>query len=96
MEQILIFVTACAWIFVMAYAVVWNYLYFTKVLPTLSRDGLDGWQNSCRRANSPRLTSFLPGYQPPLPDHGITAFSHASVPSAPLFSSWSWWCLWRG
>ena len=41
MEQILIFVTACAWIFVMAYAVVGNYLYFTKVLPTLARDGLD-------------------------------------------------------
>ncbi len=41
MEQILIFVTACVWIFVMAYAVVWNYLYFTKVLPTLSRHGLD-------------------------------------------------------
>jgi hypothetical protein len=42
-EQILIFVTVCAWIFVMAYVVVGNYLYFTKVLPTLSRDGLDGW-----------------------------------------------------
>ncbi len=41
MEQILIFVTACAWIFGMAYAVVWNYLYFTKVLPMLSRHGLD-------------------------------------------------------
>jgi hypothetical protein len=42
-EQILIFVIVCAWIFGMAYAVVWNYLYFTKVLPTLSRDGLDDW-----------------------------------------------------
>ena len=41
-EEILIFVSVCAWILVMAYVVVWNYLYFTKVLPTLSRDGLDG------------------------------------------------------
>jgi hypothetical protein len=41
--EILIFVTACALISVMAYVVVANYLYFTKVLPTLSRDGLDGW-----------------------------------------------------
>jgi hypothetical protein len=41
-EEILIFVSACAWIFVMAYVVVGNYLYFTKILPTLSRDGLDG------------------------------------------------------
>ena len=41
METLLLFVTVCAWIFLMAYAVVWSYLYFTKVLPTLSRDGLD-------------------------------------------------------
>jgi hypothetical protein len=41
-EEILIFVSACAWIFLMSYVVVGNYLYFTKVLPTLSRDGLDG------------------------------------------------------
>ena len=41
MEEILIFVAACVWIFVTAYVVVGNYLYFTKVLPTLSRDGLD-------------------------------------------------------
>ena len=42
-QEILIFLTVCAWSFGMAFAVVWNYLYFTKVLPALSQDGLDDW-----------------------------------------------------
>jgi hypothetical protein len=40
-ETLLIIVTACAWILVMVYVAVGNYLYFAKVLPMLSREGLD-------------------------------------------------------
>ena len=40
-ETLLLFATVCTWVFLMAYVIVGNYLYFTKVLPTLSRAGFD-------------------------------------------------------
>ena len=46
--EILIFFTA--WTIAMAYVVVGNYLYFAKVLPALSRDGLDGDGGVVRRS----------------------------------------------
>jgi hypothetical protein len=36
------FIFFTAWTVVMLYVTLGNYLYFTKVLPALSRDGLDG------------------------------------------------------
>jgi hypothetical protein len=62
---LLIFLTA--WIFVMSYVVIGNYLYFTKVLPALARDGLDG---------SPK---FMPSKQLAQVDLFITRFP----PTAP-------------
>ena len=66
-EEILIFVSVCAWISVMAYVVVWNYLYFTKVLPTLSRDGLDDSPKFMPSSQFAQVDLFLPGYHPPPP-----------------------------
>ena len=56
-----------AWIVVMAYVIVGNYLYFTKVLPALSRDGLDGWPKFLPSKQLAQVDFFLRRFPPPDP-----------------------------
>jgi hypothetical protein len=67
-ETLLILVTACAWILVMAYVVVGNYLYFAKVLPTLSGDGLDDdWPKLTPSRQLAQIDLFLTRLPPTAP-----------------------------
>ena len=65
--EILLLVTACAWFLVMAYVVVGNYLYFTKVLPTVSRGGLDGWPKLMPSRQFAQVDLFLTRLPPTAP-----------------------------
>ena len=63
--EIVVFLTA--WTFVMVYVVVGNYLYFTKVLPALSRDGLDGWPKFMPSKQLGQVDLFLSRFPPTAP-----------------------------
>jgi hypothetical protein len=62
---ILIFLTA--WTIVMTYVVVGNYPYFTKVLPALSRDGLDGSLKLTPSKQLAQVDFFLTRFPPTAP-----------------------------
>jgi hypothetical protein len=72
-----------------AYVIVGNHLYLAKVLPALSRDGLDGSVKFMPSKQFDQIDVFLTRFPPP--DRGSTVFSRTSVPSPPLSSPFGWW-----
>ncbi len=55
------------WTSVMVYVVVGNYLYWTKVLPALSRDGLDGSVKFMPSKQFGQVDLFLTRFPPTAP-----------------------------
>jgi hypothetical protein len=55
------------WTSVAAYVVIGNYLYFTKVLPALSRDGLDGSLKFTPSKQLAQVDLFLTRFPPTVP-----------------------------
>lgn len=61
------FIFFTSWVLVMAYCVVANYLYFEKVLPALSRDGLDSSMKFLPSKQLEQVDLFLARFPPDAP-----------------------------
>ena len=59
-----ILIVLIAWTSGMACVIVWNYLYLAKVLPALSRDGLDGSVKFMPSKQSGQVDLFLARFPP--------------------------------
>lgn len=62
-----IFIFLASWVLVMAYVVVGNYLYFEKILPALSRDGLDSSMKFMPSKQLEQVDLFLARFPPDAP-----------------------------